>query len=262
MPPPRDTCAPIGTVTPCTSIRRTGSGTNASIEDLDFHLPRGLDRSFVLSLAEGGWVSAHRHVLVTGPTGVGKTFDVCTLAQAALRRDITGPFGLQPLTQAPAADLLELIEDRLGRRGITAGAPRRPGGSNRSSATNSHCSSVRAIAKRISAIVAGRGVSFRGTDPPSNVRTQLHVLSSRRDVGRPGAPSRGAPRPRPAARGRRVGSGDGASGGAPPPGARGPGTPRSADSGAPRRRATRAATRCRSVVRTTSRPVSAWSPRS
>jgi DNA replication protein DnaC len=61
--------------------------TSASIEDLDFHPPRGLDSSFVLSLAEGGWVTAHRNVLVTGPTGVGKTFVACALAQAALRRD-------------------------------------------------------------------------------------------------------------------------------------------------------------------------------
>ena len=63
--------------------------SDAVIEDLDLRGPRGLDRSTVLGLAEGHWVTAHRNVLVTGPTGVGKTFLACALAHAAIRRGHT-----------------------------------------------------------------------------------------------------------------------------------------------------------------------------
>ncbi len=66
------------------NLRAARLRTSASIEELDFHLPRGLDRSLILSLAEGHWVAAHRNVLVVGPTGVGKTFVACALAHAAL----------------------------------------------------------------------------------------------------------------------------------------------------------------------------------
>ena len=38
----------------------------ATVEDLDFRAPRGLDRSVVLSLAQAGWVAAHHNLLVTG----------------------------------------------------------------------------------------------------------------------------------------------------------------------------------------------------
>jgi DNA replication protein DnaC len=45
----------------------------ASIEDIDFRRPRGLDRTQILSLAQGGWVSDHRDLLISGATGCGKT---------------------------------------------------------------------------------------------------------------------------------------------------------------------------------------------
>ena len=48
----------------------------ASIEDLDLRAPRGLDRSLVMELATGSWVARHHNVVLTGPTGVGKS-DVC-----------------------------------------------------------------------------------------------------------------------------------------------------------------------------------------
>src|SRR5579859_7724182 len=41
----------------------------ASVEDIDFRTPRGLDRSVIMSLAQASWVTAHHNVLVTGPTG-------------------------------------------------------------------------------------------------------------------------------------------------------------------------------------------------
>ena len=42
----------------------------ATVEDLDFRAPRGLDRSVVLSLAQAGWVAAHHNLLITGPTDI------------------------------------------------------------------------------------------------------------------------------------------------------------------------------------------------
>lgn len=58
---------------------------DAVIENVDFTAHRGLDRSLVVSLAESHWVGAHHNVLVTGPTGVGKTYVACALANAAIR---------------------------------------------------------------------------------------------------------------------------------------------------------------------------------
>jgi len=126
---------------------------NAVIEDVDFRRHRGLDRPVLLGLAESGWVANHHNVAVVGPTGVGKTFLACVLANCAIRRGHTalylrasrmldelavarvdGRFGrltaawaridvlviddflLRPLTPDQAADTLEVIEDRAGLR--------------------------------------------------------------------------------------------------------------------------------------------------
>ena len=127
--------------------------TNAVIEDVDFRRHRGLDRPMLLGLAESGWVTNRHNVAVVGPTGVGKTFLACALANCAIRRGHTalylrasrmldelavarldGRFGrltaswaridvlviddflLRPLTPDQAADTLEVIEDRAGLR--------------------------------------------------------------------------------------------------------------------------------------------------
>lgn len=58
----------------------------AAIEDLDSRPSRGVDRRTVLSLALGDWVSAGQCVLISGPTGVGKSWLACALAQYACRR--------------------------------------------------------------------------------------------------------------------------------------------------------------------------------
>lgn len=127
--------------------------STACVEDIDFRHPRGLDRSVILSLASAQWVTAHQNLLITGPTGAGKTFLGCALAHAAVRAGYTALYlraprllddlviahgdgrwtrmmamflrtdvlviddlVLRPLRSEQAADLLEVIEDRGQRR--------------------------------------------------------------------------------------------------------------------------------------------------
>jgi DNA replication protein DnaC len=58
----------------------------ASIEEVDFRSPRGLDRGVFLDLAELAFLRAAGNVIITGATGLGKTFLACALADRALRR--------------------------------------------------------------------------------------------------------------------------------------------------------------------------------
>ena len=46
----------------------------ASIEDLDFKSGRSLDRAVIMSLAQNQWVKHHHNILITGPTGAGKSY--------------------------------------------------------------------------------------------------------------------------------------------------------------------------------------------
>ncbi len=122
---------------------------DAVIENIDFSAHRGLDRSLVLSLAESHWVTSHHNVAVTGPTGVGKTYVACALANAAIRHGhpalyvraprlfedlaiaradgrlaklmaslarvevlVVDDLFLRPCDTQQAADLLEVVEDR------------------------------------------------------------------------------------------------------------------------------------------------------
>ncbi|MGH8849040.1 MAG: IS21-like element helper ATPase IstB [Polaromonas sp.] len=125
----------------------------ASVEDINFRAARGLERSVVLRLGTAEWVRDHQTVLITGPTGVGKTYLACALAQAACRRGLSvryyrfgrllgelamaradgsypkelqrlartdllvlDDWGLAPIADAERRDLLEVLEDRYGQR--------------------------------------------------------------------------------------------------------------------------------------------------
>src|ERR1700689_1677941 len=57
----------------------------ASVEDVDYRAPRGLDRSLFLKLAGCDWIRERRNLLITGPCGVGKSWLGCALGQRACR---------------------------------------------------------------------------------------------------------------------------------------------------------------------------------
>jgi DNA replication protein DnaC len=67
-------------------LKRAKLRANVCIEDIEWRAARGLDKSVILALTEDShWVRQHDHVFVTGPTGVGKSFLACALAQKACR---------------------------------------------------------------------------------------------------------------------------------------------------------------------------------
>jgi DNA replication protein DnaC len=126
---------------------------NAVYEDIDFKMARGLDRSLLLRLCEGDWIRHHENGIVTGPTGVGKSFIACALANKACRDGhsvlytraprlfselalaradgshgrrllalarfellVIDDWGLAPMTHEHCRDFLEILDDRYERR--------------------------------------------------------------------------------------------------------------------------------------------------
>ena len=135
-----------------TRLRKAKLRQNACIEDIDFRHPRGLDKSLMAKLVSCDWIKDSNNLLITGPTGTGKTFLGCALAQKACRdgytvRYIRTPrifqelhvakgdgrygkllkdfektkllifddWGLTKMTDESRHDLLEILEDRNAR---------------------------------------------------------------------------------------------------------------------------------------------------
>lgn len=61
----------------------------ACMEDIDYRHPRGLSKQVMLELSSTRWLDAHRNVLITGPTGIGKSYLACALGNFAARAGYT-----------------------------------------------------------------------------------------------------------------------------------------------------------------------------
>ena len=66
-----------------TRLRQAKLRLSASLEDIDYRHPRGLDKAVMARLATCQWVREHHNVLITGPTGIGKTWLSCALGHQA-----------------------------------------------------------------------------------------------------------------------------------------------------------------------------------
>jgi len=121
----------------------------ACLEDLDTRTPRGIDPGQLGQLTDLGWIREHLNLLITGPTGVGKSYIASAIAHAACRADhsvrcfrlprlveelaryaamqkrsalyrqlakadllVIDDFGLNPLADETVRDLLEILDDR------------------------------------------------------------------------------------------------------------------------------------------------------
>jgi DNA replication protein DnaC len=97
----------------------------ASLEDVDFKHPRGLDRQQVLSLSNCGFVQSRHNLLITGPTGIGKSYLACAFVERACRRGYNAgyvrlPRLLQQLAVARGDGSYARILERLARFDLLA----------------------------------------------------------------------------------------------------------------------------------------------
>ena len=126
---------------------------SACIEDVDYRAARGLDRALFRKLATCEWIRMRRNLIIAGPCGVGKSWLACALGNIACKEGfsvlyhriprlfaalalargdgryarllrvlgrvqllILDDWGLEPLDAAARHDLLEILEERYGRR--------------------------------------------------------------------------------------------------------------------------------------------------
>jgi len=97
----------------------------ASLEAVDFKHPRHLDRQQVLSLGTCSFVQSRNNLLITGPTGIGKSYLACAFVERACRRGYNAgyvrlPRLLQQLAVARGDGSYARILDRLARLDLLA----------------------------------------------------------------------------------------------------------------------------------------------
>jgi DNA replication protein DnaC len=66
--------------------------SNACIEDIDFRVDRGLSREAIITLSRGDWIQKKQNIIITGPTGAGKTYIACALGNSACRAGISAQY--------------------------------------------------------------------------------------------------------------------------------------------------------------------------
>ena len=133
-------------------LRHARLRQRAVIEDIDYRAPRGLDRALFQKIIAGDWIDAPHNLIIEGPTGVGKSWLACALANKACRDNrsvlyqrvpklfadlalaradgryprlmkrlgrvkllILDDWGLEPFGPEQRRDLLEIVEERYGR---------------------------------------------------------------------------------------------------------------------------------------------------
>lgn len=72
-----------------TRLREARLRLDAAVEDIDYRHPRGLDKRLLLGLADCQWIRQRQNLIITGPTGAGKTYLACALANQACRQGFT-----------------------------------------------------------------------------------------------------------------------------------------------------------------------------
>lgn len=73
-------------------LRKAQLKENACIEDIDFKSSRGIEKSGILSLSDCEWIKRKQNIIISGATGVGKTYLACALAQKACREGFSASY--------------------------------------------------------------------------------------------------------------------------------------------------------------------------
>jgi DNA replication protein DnaC len=85
----------------------------AVVENVDLRTPRGLDRALFQKLTTGQWIRERQHLVITGPTGTGKSWLACALGHKACRDGVSVLYKRTPRLFADLAQARG--EGRLGR---------------------------------------------------------------------------------------------------------------------------------------------------